>query len=70
VFRVIDRRTPSFDDVKTELNAQMSDQERQDRCSQWLNRRLRSAHVVVNPKYGRFDRHTLAIVAGPRTLRP
>ena len=70
VFRVIDRRTPSFDDVKAELNAQMSDQERQGRCSQWLNVRLRRARVVVNPKYGKFDRQQLAIVAGPRTIRP
>jgi parvulin-like peptidyl-prolyl isomerase len=70
VFRVVDRRTPDFSTVRDELNSQLSDQARQERCTNWLNRRLRSARVVVNPKYGRFDDKTLAIVAGKRELRP
>jgi parvulin-like peptidyl-prolyl isomerase len=70
VFRVLDRRTPSFSDVRQDLNAQLSDQESQQRCTDWLNRRLRAARIVVNPKYGRFDDKQLAIVAGSRELRP
>jgi peptidyl-prolyl cis-trans isomerase SurA len=70
VFRVLDQRTPDFEDVRQELNAQLSEEERQERCTNWLNRRLRSARIIVNPKYGRFDDRTLAIVAGRRELRP
>jgi len=70
VFHVIDKRTPAFEDVKTELNAQLSDQERQSRCTDYLNRHLRNARVIVNPKYGRFDKQQLAIVAASREIRP
>jgi foldase protein PrsA len=56
IYRLVDRRTKTFDDVSGEIRQALTQQERDERFEEWLNDRVRSAKVVVNPKYGRFDR--------------
>lgn len=70
IYRVTDRRSRDFADVRDELRSQLADQAREQEFEQWLGRRLRSASIVVNPKYGRFDPRTLQIVPGTGELRP
>jgi parvulin-like peptidyl-prolyl isomerase len=70
IYRVTDRRSRDFSDVREELRSQLADQAREQEFEQWLGRRLRSADIVVNPKYGRFDARTLQIVPGKAELRP
>ncbi len=70
IYRVADRRSRDFSDVRDELRSQLADQAREQSFEQWLGRRLRSAAIVVNPKYGRFDPQTLQIVPGNVELRP
>jgi parvulin-like peptidyl-prolyl isomerase len=56
VYRLVDRRTKSFEDVAPQIRAGLTQQERDQRFEEWLADRVRGAKVVVNPKYGRFDR--------------
>lgn len=70
IYRLVDRRSRDFDDVSDELRTQLADQARERQFEDWLARRLRSATIVVNPKYGRFDRGELQVVAGTGELRP
>lgn len=69
VYRVVDRRGRSFEDVEDELRAQLSGQQRETAFEEWLGERLRGADIVVNPKYGRFDEQALQVVAGAPELR-
>lgn len=70
IYRVVDRRTRTLDDVADEIRAQLADQSREQAFQSWLDRRLRAARVVVNPKYGTFDDRSLQVVPGRRSLRP
>jgi parvulin-like peptidyl-prolyl isomerase len=70
IYRRTDRRSQDLDEVRDELRAQLGDQAREQQFEDWLGRRLRDAAIVVNPKYGRFDRQTLQIVPGRAELRP
>jgi parvulin-like peptidyl-prolyl isomerase len=70
IYRPVDRRSRDLEDVSDELRAQLGDQAREEQFEAWLGRRLRSAAIVVNPKYGRFDRQELQIVPGSGELQP
>ena len=70
IYRLVDRRPRDFEDVEPELRRQLADQERERRFEEWLARRLRSASIVVNPRYGRFDAQALQVVPGSGRLDP
>ena len=70
IYRRTDKRSQDLADVRDELRSQLVDQAREQEFETWLGRRLRDAAIVVNPKYGRFDRRTLQIVPGDGELRP
>jgi parvulin-like peptidyl-prolyl isomerase len=70
IYRLLDKRSRDFSDVRSDLRAQLADQARERRFEQWLGHRLQSARIVVNPKYGRFDASALQVVPGERKLRP
>ena len=48
--------TKSFDDVADEIRSSLTQSERDRLFDEWLVDRIREAKIVVNPKYGRFDR--------------
>lgn len=70
IYRLVDRRTRSLDDVADQIRAQLVDQSREQAFQAWLDRRLRAARVVINPKYGAFDARSLQVVPGRRGLQP
>jgi parvulin-like peptidyl-prolyl isomerase len=70
IYRVVSRRTRPLSDVDDEIRSQLADQAREQEFEAWLNRRLRDASVVVNPKYGRFDREAMQVVPGDTRRRP
>lgn len=69
VYRVLDRRTRSLELVEDQIKTQLSEQTRGARFEEWVTERLRAARIVVNPKYGRFDRRAAAVVTGTGELR-
>ena len=56
VYRLVDKRTKTFEDVADQIRVGLTQQERDQKFEEWLADRVRRAKVVVNPKYGRFDR--------------
>ena len=70
IYRVVSRRSRPFSAVEDDLRNQLADQAREQAFEDWLNARLRRASVVVNPKYGRFDRESMQVVPGGERLRP
>jgi parvulin-like peptidyl-prolyl isomerase len=70
IYRVVNRRSRPFGAVEDDLRGQLADQAREQGFEQWLNERLQKASVVVNPKYGRFDRQAMQVVPGDQRLRP
>lgn len=71
IYRVVNRRSRPFSAVEDVLRAQLADQAREQAFEEWLNERLQKASVVVNPKYGRFDRESMQVVpGGGERLRP
>lgn len=71
IYRVVNRRSRPFSAVEDDLRGQLSDQAREQAFEDWLNERLRRASVVVNPKYGQFDRESMQVVpGGGERLRP
>ncbi len=70
IYRVVNRRSRPFSAVEDDLRTQLADQSREQAFEDWLNERLRKADVVVNPKYGRFDREAMQVVPGDERIRP
>jgi parvulin-like peptidyl-prolyl isomerase len=70
IYRVVNRRSRPFGAVEDDLRGQLADQAREQAFEEWLNERLQKASVVVNPKYGRFDRQAMQVVPGDERLRP
>lgn len=70
IYRLLERSSREFAEVRDDLRSQLADQAREQRFEQWLGRQIRAARIVVNPKYGRFDREALQVVPGERKLRP
>lgn len=56
IYRLVERRTKPFSEVSDEIRASLTQSERDRLFDEWLVDRVREARIVVNPKYGRFDR--------------
>jgi foldase protein PrsA len=56
VYRLVERKTKSFDEVSEEIRNALTQSERDQLYQEWLGERVRRARVIVNPKYGRFDK--------------
>jgi parvulin-like peptidyl-prolyl isomerase len=70
IYHVVDRRTKSFEDAEDEIRASLTQTQRQESYSTWLAGRVKKAKIVVNPKYGVFDRNQAQVVPGPSELEP
>jgi parvulin-like peptidyl-prolyl isomerase len=55
ILKVYDRKTPTFDEVKPQIQQQLA-QEGSDAFTAWLSKAVGKAKVDVNPKYGRFSK--------------
>lgn len=56
IYELISRTTQSFDDVEASIRNSLEQDQRDSSYDAWLADRVRSSKVVVNPKYGKFDR--------------
>jgi parvulin-like peptidyl-prolyl isomerase len=56
IYRLVERKTKSFDEVADEIRRALTQDDRDQRYQLWLAERVREARVIVNPKYGRFDK--------------
>jgi parvulin-like peptidyl-prolyl isomerase len=56
IYRLVDRRTKTFDDVADDIRRALTQDERDQRYQFWLAERVRESKIVVNPKYGRLDK--------------
>jgi foldase protein PrsA len=56
IYRLVDRKTKSFDDVADEIRRALTQDDRDQRYQSWLADHVRKARVIVNPKYGRLDK--------------
>jgi parvulin-like peptidyl-prolyl isomerase len=56
LYRVVERETKPFDEVAGEIRRAITQDDRDQRYQAWLAERVRKARVIVNPKYGRFDK--------------
>lgn len=68
IYRLVERQKKSFDEVEGEIRRALSQEERDQRYQLWLAGRVRNAKVIVNPKYGRFDKRQqepAVVPAGP-----
>jgi parvulin-like peptidyl-prolyl isomerase len=57
IYQLIDRRTRPFEEVADELRNSLTQEERDAAYQSWLAEKIKAAKIVVNPKYGRFDRN-------------
>lgn len=55
IYRVVERRTMPFAEVSEEIRRALTQDERDREFDGWLADKVRSAKIVVNPKYGRID---------------
>jgi foldase protein PrsA len=65
VVKVIERRTRTFDQTRAELRRAVIGQERDKRIGTLLTDLAKELHVVVNPRFGRWDPQQGAVVASP-----
>ncbi|MEX2394235.1 MAG: SurA N-terminal domain-containing protein [Actinomycetota bacterium] len=72
IYRLVDRRTRPFEEVAQEIRMALMQEERDNAYMQWLADRSKVAKVVVNPKYGRFDRNAVppSVVGSTGELAP
>jgi parvulin-like peptidyl-prolyl isomerase len=72
IYRLVDRRTKSFDDVADDIRSSLTQDERERRFDLWLIERVKDARIVVNPKYGRFDQQAARpeVVPSSAEIRP
>jgi parvulin-like peptidyl-prolyl isomerase len=56
VYRLVERQTKPFDEAEDEIRRALTQDARDQRYQAWLGERVRRARVIVNPKYGRFDK--------------
>lgn len=68
VYKLLTKRTKPLAEVAGQIEDQILQEQRAAAFDRWLSQRLGRARVVVNPKYGRFDRSALQVVAVPRQL--
>jgi parvulin-like peptidyl-prolyl isomerase len=69
IYRVADRRTKTYDEVADEIRLGLTQEERDREFDKWLAGKVRTSRVVVNPKYGRFDKNAEAPSVEPSTGR-
>jgi peptidyl-prolyl cis-trans isomerase C len=72
VYRVLDRRTKPFNEVEKDIRGLLRQNQRDSFYEGWLAARVRDAKIVVNPKYGRFDKSQgqPTVVPSSRELAP
>lgn len=72
IYRLVERRTKPFTEVEAEIRRTLTQTERDARFDAWLVERVRGAKVVVNPKYGRFDKRAErpSVVVSSAEIRP
>lgn len=63
VYNVAEKRATPLEQIRDRISAQLLSEEQQQAFEQWIGARLRAASIVVNPKYGRWDDASLAVVA-------
>lgn len=62
IIKVDDRRAKTFEQARAELAEEITAQKQTESFQNFMVTRLRSADIVVNPRYGDFDRETFRIV--------
>lgn len=68
IYRLVEREKKSFEEVEDDIRRALSQDDRDQRYQVWLAGRVRDAKVIVNPKYGRFDKQQqdpTVVPAGP-----
>lgn len=68
VFKVVERRTQPLDEASAQIRSGLQQQQQQQDYQNWLEARVRHAHIVVNPQYGRFDRAEAQVVRASTNL--
>ena len=61
IIELVDRRTKTLAQVRSQLVSQIVQQKQQDAFTAFLKKLLGESRIVVNPKYGDFDPKTLQI---------
>jgi parvulin-like peptidyl-prolyl isomerase len=67
LYRLLERKTRPFEEVAQEIRLALTQEERDAAYTRWLADRTKAAKVVVNPKYGRFDRNAVPPSVVPST---
>lgn len=62
IYHVLDRRTKELDEVADQIRATLAQDQRQQGYDEWLAGQISKAKIVVNPKYGTFDKQQLQVV--------
>lgn len=72
IYRLVERRTKPFSEVESEIRRSLTQSERDRLFDEWVVGRVRQARIVVNPKYGRFDKEAArpSVVPSTAELRP
>ncbi len=70
LFKVVERRTQPLDEASAQIRSGLQQQLQQQNYQSWLEARVRHAHIVVNPQYGRFDKAQAQVVRAPTNLNP
>ncbi|MGH2793835.1 MAG: peptidylprolyl isomerase [Actinomycetota bacterium] len=61
IIKVDDRRSKTFEQARVELSEEIATQKRTQAFQDFLTDRLRIANIVVNPRWGDFDKETFRI---------
>ncbi|HJR18792.1 MAG TPA: peptidylprolyl isomerase [Actinomycetota bacterium] len=61
IIKVDDRRSKTFEQARVELSEEIATQKRTQAFQDFLTERLRIANIVVNPRWGDFDKETFRI---------
>lgn len=68
VYELVERRTQPLEEVRDRITEGLLGQRRQGVFEEWISEQMQEADIVVNPKYGRFDREALQVVPAPGGL--
>jgi peptidyl-prolyl cis-trans isomerase C len=63
IIKVEDRRSKTLEQARAQLTQEITDTKRQDAFTDFMKKRVDSARIVVNPRYGDFNPSTLSIDA-------
>jgi parvulin-like peptidyl-prolyl isomerase len=69
LYKLLDKRIKPLDEVRDRISSQLLDSDRAAAFDSWIAKVMRAASISVNPKYGRFDRGSLAVTQGSASLR-